>query len=62
MAMHTPRHRWFVLLRALESGQAVGHLVLSLSATAVALLVIYYAGSYLAEDMREWVWPAFNWQ
>jgi len=60
--MRTPRHRWFVLPWASESGQAVGHLVFSLSATVLVLLVAYYGGSYWAEDMRKLIAPAFNWQ
>ena len=60
--MRTPRHRWFVLPWAPESGQAVGHLVLSLSATVFILLVAYYGGSLWAEDMREFIAPAFDWQ
>lgn len=60
--MRTPRHRWFVLPWASESGQAVGHLVLSVSATALILVVAYYGGSYLGEDLRKFMAPAFDWQ
>jgi len=36
--------------------------VLSLSATVFILLVAYYGGSLWAEDMREFIAPAFDWQ
>ena len=52
----------FILLWASESGQAVGHLMLSVSATALILAIAYYGGSYWGEDLQKFIAPAFDWQ
>jgi len=52
----------FLLLWASESGQAVGHLMLSVSATALILAIAYYGGSYWGEDLQKFIAPAFDWQ